>query len=233
MVVGRSLGSVLAMVVDDPAAVARYPVLLDLRDRPCLVVGGGPVAARKVRGLLVAAARVRVIAAVVGPEVAALDHPGLDVHEREVAVADLLGPDGRGGEPWAFVVAATDDAKRNGEVVAEAGRRGTWANDATDPRGGPASLPAVHRDGPITIAVATGGAHPGAATWLRDRAGAAIGPAPAVAIDLIDRFRRDRPGTGRVDWRTVVDSGMLVAISEGRLAEAKERLEACLSSSSD
>ncbi len=55
----------------------------------------------------------------------------------------------------------------------------------------------------------------------------------AVALDLLDRRRRDQPDGPRVDWRTIIESGMLDAIREGRVAEAKERLEACLSSSSD
>lgn len=222
----------------------RYPVLLDLRGRGCLVVGGGVVAARKVRGLLAAGAVVRVVAPAVGPELEALrvgadiidvDHPGgsLLVEERVVEADDPLGPDGPDGPPWAFVVAATDDPAVNAAVVARAGRRGTWVNDASDAHGGPASIPAVHREGVVTVAVATGGAHPGAASWLRDRAADAVGTAPAIALGMLDDHRRLHPEIARPDWRTVVASGMLVSISEGRLAEAKERLEACLSSSSD
>ncbi|MBX3314419.1 MAG: hypothetical protein KF906_08875 [Actinobacteria bacterium] len=222
----------------------RYPVLLDLRGRRCLVVGGGAVAARKTRGLLAAGAAVRVVATVVGPDVAALragveiidlDRPGgsLVVEERAVTEDDPLGPEGPGGPPWAFLVAATDDAAVNRVLVARAGTRGTWANDATDAHGGPASIPAVHREGTVTLAVGTGGVHPGAAAWLRDRAAGAVGTAPSIALDLLDDHRRRHPDAPRPDWRKVVGSGMLVSISEGRLAEAKERLEACLSSSSD
>ena len=213
----------------------RYPVLLDLVGRPCLVVGGGPVAARKVRGLLAAGATVRVVATAVGDELAALISSGepVEVRERPVRDDDPTGPDGAGGPRWAFVFAATDDRDRNRALVAAAEAHGTWANDATDATGGPASLPAVHRQGPITLAVGTGGAHPGAATWLRDRAAATVDPAVPVVLDLLDQHRRDHPGAGRVDWRAVVASGMLGVIREGRVAEAKERLEACLSSSSD
>ena len=93
--------------------------------------------------------------------------------------------------------------------------------------------PAVHRDGPVTLTVSTGGVHPGAAAWIRDLAAGAIHPEHLVALDLAAEVRATNPGGHRPDWREAVRSGMLDLIREGRRAEAKERLKACLSSSSD
>jgi siroheme synthase (precorrin-2 oxidase/ferrochelatase) len=121
--------------------------------------------------------------------------------------------------------------------VAESGSAGIWANDATDPSGGPASFPAVTRTGRATIAVSTDGVHPGAARWLCDQAATALTREALTALDLIDELRlEDVAGGGlgrRPDWRSVVESGTLDLIREGHLAAAKERLQACLSSSSD
>lgn len=207
---------------------ARYPVLLDLAGRRCLVVGGGPVAARKVRGLLDVGADVDVIAPALCTSLAAEVGEGrVRWQERPVADDDLAA------ETYGFVVAATDDVEVNRRVVALATSAGTWANDATAADGGPAALPAVHRDGPVTVAVSTGGIHPGAATWLRDLAGAAITADHLVALDLAAEVRAASSRGVRPDWRAAVDSGMLDLIREGRRAEAKERLQACLSSSSD
>jgi siroheme synthase-like protein len=205
----------------------RYPVLLDLAGRPCLVVGAGSVAARKVRGLLAVEAHVTVIAPTAVPEVADLASAG------RVTWRERSYESGDAGTGWRFVVAATDDHVLNTVVVADAGGAGTWANDASDPTGGPVSLPAVHRDGPVTLAVSTDGAHPGAAAWLRDLAAGAIGPEHLVALDLAREVRASSPEGRRPDWRAAVESGMLDLIRTGRLAEAKERLQACLSSSSD
>lgn len=134
----------------DREAVARYPVALDLDGRRCLVVGGGTVGARKVRGLLVVGAHVTIIAPEASPELrqAAADRR-LSWLPHRFTPGDLA-PD-RSGR-WGFVVAATDDRSVNARVVAAATAVGVWANDATAADGGPAALPAVHRDGPVTVA---------------------------------------------------------------------------------
>lgn len=204
-----------------PGLVARYPVMLDLDGRRCLVVGGGTVASRKVRGLLGAGAAVTVRSPALNEDLAALAAAG-QLTWSAGPFASLDAP-----EPWAFVVAATDDPGVNREVQRQAGAAGVWANVATDATGGPAALPASWQQDRVTVAVSTDGIHPGAARWLRDRAVAAIGPEPLVALALVEEVG------GRPDWRQAVDSGMLEAIRAGHLAEAKERLEACLSSSSD
>ncbi len=212
---------------------ARYPVLLDLAGKPCLVVGGGSVATRKVLGLLGVDAHVTVLAPDASPELVDAADTG-----RVTWLCQAYAPGDAGrvpdaDRPWSFVVAATDQPALNAAVVADAEAAGTWANDATDRAGGPASLPAVHRQGPITVAVATGGANPGAAAWLRDQVGAVVGPEHATALALCDEVAGRDQGHPRPNWRLVVESGMLDLIREGRTAEAKERLQACLSSSSD
>lgn len=209
----------------------RYPVLLRLDGERCLVVGGGPVGERKVRGLLTVGAHVTVLAPTVVDALRDLADAGsITWDRRRYAPGDAAGS-------WRFVVAATDDRATNRQVADDARAAGVWANDASAPDGGPASTPAVARRGPITVAVATGGAHPGAAAALRDLAVAAIGPEHVVAVELLDEVHRDAEAAGlavtRPDWRQAVDSGMLELIRAGQRAEAKERLQACLSSSSD
>ena len=214
--------------------VRRYAVMVDLQGRPCLVVGGGTVATRKVRGLLDVGAEVTVTAPVLSPSLAELATTGAITWIE--APYTLLGrsPDER---RWVLVVAATDAPDVNDRVAADAERAGVWANHAGAPDGGPVSVPSVAADGPLTVAVSTDGIHPGAARWLADQALASLGPEPAVALRLIHELRlEDRQAGGpgrRPDWRRAVDSGTLDLIRAGLTAEAKERLQACLSSSLD
>lgn len=208
--------------------------MLDLESRPCLVVGGGEVATRKVLGLLAVDAAVTVHAPSLSAPLAELVSAG----QAAWIEGPYVGLGVPAGAPsWAFVLAATDDVAINRRVVDDATRAGVLANDASDPTGGPAAIPSTRRLGPVTVAVSTDGIHPGASRWLADQAAAAVPPEALVALELVDEVRLEDVaggGTGdRPDWRTAVESGMLDLIRAGHLAEAKERLQACLSSSSD
>ena len=228
----QTLGSLVDM--SDMSRGGRYALMVDLSGQPCLVVGGGAVAIRKVLGLLAVDASITVLAPALGAPLAELASAGTITWIEGAYLALGQAPDGR---PWSFVLAATDDMAVNRQVVADARVAGTWANDSSDPSGGPVAIPSTWRDGPITVAVSTDGIHPSAARWMADQAAAVIGHDVAIALELVEEVRLHDVAAGgdgrRPDWRLAVDSGMLDLIRAGHLAEAKERLQACLSSSSD
>ena len=141
------------MPVDGP----QYPVNLILAGKPCLVVGGGAMAARKVAGLLACGADVRVIAAGAGPEIRAM---GL-VEERPYRRGDVAG--------YRLVIAATDDPETNRAVFEDGEAAGIWVNSADDPASCSFTLPSVVRRGPIMVTVSTGGHSPALAAWLKGR----------------------------------------------------------------
>src|SRR5947209_13222847 len=87
------------------------PLFLDLVGRQVLLVGGGPVAAAKLRQLVAAGARVRVVSPLVLAEIAAT--PDVDVVRRPFRPDDLDGA-------WLVVAAATPDANRQVALEAEA-----------------------------------------------------------------------------------------------------------------
>ena len=159
-----------------------YPLVLDLAGRRAVVVGGGAVALRRVRGLLDAGASVQVVAPSVRPELAALP---VSVTPRAYADGDLAGA-------W-VVHACTGDPAVNAAVAAEAERRQVPCVRADAPAGGTARTPAVARSAGLVVAVASAGADPdpGRVRAVRD----------AVAL-LLDTgglpLRATRPGPGRV-----------------------------------
>jgi uroporphyrin-III C-methyltransferase / precorrin-2 dehydrogenase / sirohydrochlorin ferrochelatase len=156
--------------------VPGYPLTLSMAGRRAVVVGGGQVALRRVRGLLEAGAEVVVVAPEVAPEFAALP---VTVLRRRYRDGDLR-------TAW-VVHAATSDSLVNAQVAAEAEQNRIWCVQAGDAAASPAWTPAVTRHGDLTIAVTAGG-DPRRAQRLR----AAI--AAALASGSLP-VRRQRPAS--------------------------------------
>jgi siroheme synthase-like protein len=190
------------------------------------VVGGGSVAARKVEGLCAAGAEVTVVAPDVGE---AIEAAGVQVERRPYRA-------GEAGD-YRLVIAATDDPQLNRRVYADAEASGVWVNSADDPENCSFTLPAILRRGPITVTVSTGGHSPALASWLRDQMGDEVGPEYEILLGLLaerrEALRSEGTPTEGMSWQDALDSGMLDLVRAGRVAEARERLQACLSSSSD
>jgi precorrin-2 dehydrogenase/sirohydrochlorin ferrochelatase len=203
-----------------------YPVNLLLRGHRCLVVGGGRVAAQKVSGLLDAEADVHVIAPEVVDGIAA--RAGVAIDRRPYRAGDVAG--------HRLVIAATDDPDVNHQVAADAEAAGIWVNVADDPAYCAFTLPAVIRRGPVLVTFSTGGTSPALASWLRRQLEGEIGPEYEVLAGLLAEARAELQARGESTegrgWQLALDSGMLELVRQGNLAEAKERLQACLSSSS-
>lgn len=199
----------------------RYPVMLDLEGRVCLVVGGGAVAARKISGLLDAGARVTVVSPALAPAVLDIARDGrLRWWPREYAEGDVAG--------FALVMVATDDESVNGRVAAEARERSVWVNCADDPARCDFILPSVLRRGPLTVAVSTGGASPTVAHMVREELEAALPPDYAALTEVVADVRcwlRERGITRDAQrWRDALDGELKRLVAAGRPAEARERL---------
>jgi precorrin-2 dehydrogenase / sirohydrochlorin ferrochelatase len=176
-----------------------YPVFLTLEGVPVLMVGAGPVAARKVAGLAAAGAAVRVVAPDIGSD---LDRELVaELHQRPYEPGDLDGV--------RLVVTATGDADVDAAVAADATAAGIWVNAADQPADCTFILPAVARNGPLTVAVSTDGSSPALARRLRDRAAALLtDEAAALAGELAVRRAAVRAvggSTEDVDWSALID----------------------------
>jgi precorrin-2 dehydrogenase / sirohydrochlorin ferrochelatase len=156
-----------------------YMACLDLTGRSVLVVGGGSVAFEKIRGLLDCGARVTVVAPEATPELLCLPVEWL---RRTYHSSDLRGR--------FLVVAATSSTPVNRRVFADAEARNVFCNVVDVPELCSLILPAVHREGPIAVAVSTGGASPALAQRIRDDVAALVGPRHA---ELADELRALRP----------------------------------------
>jgi siroheme synthase-like protein len=209
-------------MTDLPDPPSYYPVSLNVSGRPCLVVGGGGVAARKARTLLDCGGEVTVIA----PELSA------DMEELVPALHALERRPYGEGEAAGFrlVVTATGIPEVDGAVYADAEAAGVWTNSADDVEHSSFILPAVHRDGPITVSVSTGGLSPALASWLRTRLAAACGGDMAILAHLLGEARARLKEAGRstesVQWRQLLDGPLLDMVRAGDIDGARAAVRA-------
>ncbi len=202
-----------------------YPVFVDLKGRPVLVVGGGQVAGGKVQGLLAAGADVTLVAPQLSEALRNLAAAG-DIHHtpREYETDDLDG--------HAMCFVATDDGAINARVAADCRGRGIWVNAADDPTNCDFILPSVVRSGKVVVAASTGGASPAMARRLREDLTAFLDEDYGPLTDLLAEARAEvRAAKLQLDpeaWQAAIDATLRTLVAQGRLDEARRRLHTAL-----
>ncbi|MBW1955012.1 MAG: bifunctional precorrin-2 dehydrogenase/sirohydrochlorin ferrochelatase [Deltaproteobacteria bacterium] len=160
-----------------------YPVYLDVKNKACLVVGGGEVGTRKVKTLLDCGARVTVVSLAVAPELFQLVRAGaVTLHRRTFRPGDLDG--------MFLVIGATDDPRLNLSVSREALGRNMLCNVADRPEACNFILPSIVNRGDLIIAVSTSGTSPAFAKTLRRELEQRFGPEHADFLSLMGQVRR-------------------------------------------
>jgi len=161
-----------------------YPVSLDIAGRLCVVVGGGKVTTRKVRAILAAGGRVRIISPDLTPRLDALVARGsVEWLQKRFAAEDLAG---------AFLVfAATNQPSVQAEVVTAARARNLLVNVADGPELCDFQIPAVLRRGDLSISVDTNGKTPAVAALVRRRLEEVIGEEYGLLTALVAAIRDD------------------------------------------
>ncbi|HAO99507.1 MAG TPA: uroporphyrinogen-III C-methyltransferase, partial [Fibrobacteres bacterium] len=168
-----------------------YPLELDLRDKPVLMVGGGSVAARKLPELLACGAKVAIVSPALSPTLRHL-LPALQWHERPFQAKDVQGQ--------SLVFACTNDAKVNEAVSAACRAASVPCNRADAASEGDFIVPGVIRRGVVTVSVSTSGQVPALTRELKRKLDAFLGPEWA---DIAIRMANVRQGQGvRLDAST-------------------------------
>lgn len=191
-----------------------YPIYLDVRDRICLVVGGGAVGARKAQTLLRAGARVKVVSPDATDELKALaDEDLIRLHCRAYTADDLTD---------VFLAFGTTDSRElNRRIGEDARRRGILCNIADQPDRGQFVLPSVVERGELLISISTSGKSPALARRIRRELESAFGEEYAVLIDLLGALRRRLLAQGhdprghKAKFETLLDSELLEWIRAG------------------
>jgi uroporphyrin-III C-methyltransferase/precorrin-2 dehydrogenase/sirohydrochlorin ferrochelatase len=203
------------------------PIFFDIRSRPCLVVGGGAVAARKAELLLRATAAVTVVAPELGRELALHRDAGRLSHRaRAFEPGDLDGV--------TLVIAATDDEAVNREVSTLCRERAIPVNVVDAPELCSFIVPSIVDRSPVIVAVSSGGRSPVLSRILRTRLEtmlpASYGRLAALAADLRERVRRRFPNLAqrRRFWEQVLQGPAAEMMLNGRQRAARLAVEVAL-----
>ena len=160
-----------------------YPVYLDIKNRDCLVIGGGSVGTRKVLTLLACGANVTVVSTVATEKLKELSNHGvIKLKQRSFQTADL--------DDRFLVIGATDNQELNFNIHTEAERRGLLCNIADRPEACNFILPSIVNRGELIIAISTSGKSPAFAKKLRKQLEAEFGDEYAEFLNLMGAIRK-------------------------------------------
>ncbi len=205
------------------------PLFIDIKDKPCLIVGGGKIAARKLKILCKAEADITIIAPSICGEIDALTKAhSLTIHPRDFIDADINNQ--------CLIIAATNDSLLNKHISTTAKQKNILVNVADDFKQGDVVLPSVIDRDPIQIAVTTGGASPVLARLLRRNLERCTPSAYGSLASLVEKYRQTTADTiededsRRRFWEEVLQGPISEMVLAGKVDIAEETLQRKLSS---
>lgn len=200
-----------------------YPVNLNIKDRQCLVIGGGAVGTRKVLSLLECGARVTVISPEITDRLKGLSHRGkIKLGLRPFKDSDL--------EDVFLVIGATDDETLNRRIHKNAEKRGLLCNIADRPEICNFILPAVVRRGSLTISISTSGRSPALAKKLRKDLTLQFGREYNVLLQLMGAIRQKllnqahAPEAHKPLFENLLNAGLIELVRDDRREEINRLL---------
>jgi siroheme synthase-like protein len=203
-----------------------YPVFLEVRERHCLIVGGGHEARARAEGLAKLGAHVLVV----DPDHELTrelgDQPGIELRVGSFEPDQLIG--------MSLVIVACDDRSERRRVATIAREAGVLVNAVDENDLCDWAAPAILRRGGLTLALGTGGIAPALAVRLRDRLANALGPELGTLLELFAEVRPRIMASGRPFaqrrrlWYQLVDGEALEDCRAGRIDEARATIDATI-----
>ena len=204
-----------------------YPIFLDIKDKPCVVIGGGNVAERKVISLLDAGARVVVISPVLTPALKKLTREKtINYCPKPYEEGDLKG--------FFLAYSATDNPAINRKVFNEAKREGILLNVVDVPKLCNFIVPSVVERGDLLIAISTSGKSPALAKKIRKHLEREFGEEYAVFLDIMGKVREKvltrskESDTNKRIFEKLVNSPLLEWIRKGEKEKVDRFLKEAL-----
>ena len=195
-----------------------YPIHLDIKNRNCLIVGGGAVGTRKVNTLLECGAHVTVISPDPTPHLTQLASKGsITLKKRAYRSDDLAG--------MFLVIGATDDETLNLQISEDAERAQILCNIADRPEVCNFILPSIVRQGDLVITISTSGKSPALAKHLRQKLETQFGREYADFLALMGAIRQKllsqahEPEAHKALFNQLIDSDLIQLMQAGKTKE--------------
>lgn len=207
-----------------------YPIHLDIKGMPCVVIGGGPVGSRKVAGLVACKAEVTVIAPIVDERIDHLEAEGkvtiLRKPYHEGDLTELM--------PKLVFLAAVRPV--NKMALVEAKRIGAFVNDATEDVAEDFIVPTRVRRGNFLLSISTGGASPAFSKFLRRELEKQFPPWLDEWMEKLDALRAEAqkriPAEHQAAfWDRVFSRRLLEMVQAGEITKAEEEVRHAISDS--
>lgn len=207
------------------ALASPYPVNLDLVGRRVLVVGAGPVGARKIEGLRTAGAVVTVVAPQAVDEIVTAARAGeIRWHRRGYQRGEVAS--------YRLAITATNDPSVNAQVARDAEAANVFVNSADDPENCSFILPAVVTRGDLQLTASTNGRSPAFAQWARRQLEQQFTDLHRRVLDVLSEVRleaRAHHGTSELPaWSEAIDAELFELVAADRTDEARVRIRAAL-----
>lgn len=200
------------------------PLFFDLRDKTCVVVGGGGIAARKADLFCKAGAKVRVVSPELAGEMQRFHADGrIEWIERSYQYGDLQ-------DAW-VAIASTNIEAVNEQVVAEANELKVPCNRVESPDNGSFIMPSIINRDPVQIAVSTGGASPVLARMIRTNLESCTPSAYGKLARLVEGYRKQVKQTfpkveeRRTFWESVLEGPVAEHVFAGRNDDARQLMD--------
>ncbi len=209
-----------------------YPVNLNIKDKICVIFGGGEVATRKAKELISCGAKIRVISPQFSPMLLNLaEDQVIDLHRREYRSSDLDGA--------YLVFAATNVSEVQKSIMVEADIRGILANCADDPNVCSFHVPAKVRRGNFLLTISTGGGSPALAAKLRRELEEEFGAEYKQFVELLAKIRQQVITDGenqqahKILFKKLLQLNILALIRKEEWSALQEELGAILPAEMD
>ena len=202
-----------------------FPLFINLKNKNCLVVGAGEIAARKIELLAKAGAKITVIAPEISASVTQLAANNSDI---KISIKKFNADD---ISQQRLIISATNQADINVLVAATADAHNIPVNVVDNPALCSFIVPAIIDRSPVVAAVSSGGASPVLARLLRAKLESLIPPAFGRMAKLAEKYRAlvkeniNPPAQRRIFWEEVLQGSIAEQFYSGKEAAAEARLK--------